>query len=130
MTKEQILANSTLTNQQKDRVIASFEAAVRFKKQCVFESLNTIEEVVKEIERLTKNYNKRKEAEAKKQKAENEVKSKVASLEDLVRKSKKESIDIDDILKAAKKKYAIEHNKTLKKRIAEIESQMLPEDED
>lgn len=125
MTKEQILANSTLTNQQKDRVIASFEAAVRFKKPCKFESLNTIEEVTKEIERLQKNYDKRKEAEAKKQKAENELKKDVASVEEVIRKAKAENIDIQDVIKATKQKYAIEHNKVIDKQIEELQKKKI-----
>ena len=125
MTKEQILANSTLTNQQKDRVIASFEAAVRFKKPCKFESLNTIEEVTKEIDRLQKNYDKRKEAEAKKQKAENELKKDVASVEEVIRKAKAENIDIQDVIKATKQKYAIEHNKVIDKQIEELQKKKI-----
>lgn len=124
MTKEQILALSTLTKEQKERVEASFDAAIKFKKPCKFESLNTTDEVVKEIERLQKNYSKRKEAEAgkkAKEQAKQEQLNKVAEMMALAEKEKIE-LNIDDIEYTFNEKY----NARIDEQIAILEGKKRP----
>ena len=124
MTKEEILSLD-LSSQEKIRVVAAFDAAAKFKKDCPLLQCNTLQEVKSAVAVLQANYDKRKAADGKKKQKQVQFKDKLAKVEELFKQAADEKVEIDDLIAAIEERIKKAHNDKIDAQIAALNAQKM-----
>lgn len=125
MTQEQILAKKFLSQEEKERVVAAFTACKKTGTVCTLEKANSDKDIKELVAVLVANYNKRKEAQQRKQAKKAMTNEKMIALANIVNDAAKYGYTIDDITQLVTNAIKEKKNAEILAKIEELRAQMI-----
>lgn len=125
MTQEQILAKKFLSQEEKERVVAAFTACKKTGTVCTLEKANSDKDIKELVAVLVANYNKRKEAQQRKQEKKAMSNEKMIALANIVNDAAKYGYTIDDIAQLVTNAIKEKKNAEILAKIQELQAQLI-----